>query len=133
MEDLKEKFKYAKAFAEADESAERHSRTIFEFNKMLRSGKSSLECYQWLQAEKDKEEYEWQKKHGFPMHLDFYYLYPEVIGPMPDTYEEWKEELKKYSKDSSSLRDKLIKKYGEDKVLKLEEEISKHTNKKFTF
>lgn len=72
MEDLKEKFKYAKAFAEADESAERHSRTIFEFNKMLRSGKSSLECYQWLQAEKDKEEYEWQKKHGFPMHLDFY-------------------------------------------------------------
>lgn len=133
METLKEKFKYAKAFAEAEESAERHSRAIFEFNKMLRSGKSSLECYQWLQMEQLKEESEFEKKHGFHMNMDFNYLYPEVIGPMPDTYEEWKEELKKYSKDSSSLRDKLIKKYGEDKVLKLEEEISKHTNKKFTF
>ena len=133
METLKEKFKYAKAFAEAEESAERHSRAIFEFNKMLRSGKSSLECYQWLQMEQLKEESEFEKKHGFPMHLDFYYLYPEVIGPMSDTYEEWKEELKKYSKDSPSFRDKLIKKHGEDKVLKLEEEISKHTNKKFTF
>ena len=89
MEDLKEKFKYAKAFAEAEERAERHGRTIFEFNKMLRSGKKThLECYQWLQMEQSKEESEFEKKHGFHMSMDFSYLYPEIIGPLPDTYEE---------------------------------------------
>ena len=69
-----------------------HSRAIFDFNKMLRGGKmKALDCYRWLENKQRQEETEFENKHGFHMDMSFKYLYPVVIGPMPDTYEEWKE------------------------------------------
>ena len=126
--------------AKIPEPADRHSRAIFEFNKMLRDGKmTTLDCYRWLENKQRQEETEFENKHGFHMDMSFKYLYPEVIGPMPDTYEEWKEKMMP-NKDGIYIdttkfppRNELVEKYGEEKVSKAEEEFTKLMGKPFKF
>lgn len=66
------------------------SRDIFHFNKMLHGGKMKpLDCYRWLEKRKELMEKEFKKEHGFYMNFSYNYLYPEIVVPLPDTYEEW--------------------------------------------
>ena len=117
-----------------------HGRAIFDFNKMLRGGKmKTLDCYRWLENKQRQEEAEFENKHGFHMDMSFKYLYPEVIGPMPDTYEEWKEKIIP-NKDEVyidttkfPLRSVLVEKYGEEKVNKTEKKFSELMGKPFKF
>ena len=137
MEDLvKELIEKAKM----PEPDDRHSRAIFDFNKMLRGGKmTTLDCYRWLENKQRQEETEFENKHGFHMDMSFSYLYPEFIGPMPDTYEEWKEKIRPHKDEAYidttkfPLRDELVEKYGEEKVSKVEEELAKLMGKPFKF
>ena len=129
---LKERYKDTKPYE--DHSAEIHSRAIFDFNKMLRGGQMKpLDCYRWLDKKRQQQEDVFAKSHGFRMDFSFNYLYPEVIGPMPDTYEEWKEELKKYSPKYKGIRQKLVEEYGEDKVKEAEERLTEMLGKEYKF
>ena len=129
---LKERYKDAKSYE--DPSAEIHCCAIFDFNKMLRGGQMKpLDCYRWLDKKRQQEEDAFTKVHGFIMDLSFSYLYPEIIGPMPDTYEEWKEELKKYSPKTKGIRQKLVEEYGEDKVKEAEERLTEMLGKEYKF
>lgn len=123
-----------------DEPDDRHSRAIFDFNKMLRGGKmTTLDCYRWLENKQRQEETEFEIKHGFHMDMSFNYLYPEIIGPMPDTYEEWKEKIRPHKNEAYidttkfPLRDELVEKYGEDEVNKAEKKFSELMGKPFKF
>lgn len=130
---LKERYKDAKPYE--DPSAEIHSRAIFDFNKMLRGGQMKpLDCYRWLDKKRQQQEDDFAKAHGFRMDFSFNYLYPEVIGPMPDTYEEWKEELKKYSpKNEGKNRQKYVEEYGEDRVKEVEEILTEMLGEEYKF
>ena len=126
--------------AKMPEPDDRHSRAIFDFNKMLRDGKmTTLDCYRWLENKQRQEETEFEAKHGFHMDMSFSYLYPEFIGPMPDTYEEWKEKMMP-NKDEIYIdttkfppRNELVEKYGEEKVSKAENKFTELIGKPFKF
>lgn len=130
-EKIKEHFKNCKEFK--SKSSEQISRAIFEFNKKLRNGATAEEAYFWLDCERHKIEQEFFEEHGFHMDFNFSFLYPEIIGYLPDTYEEWQDHLKKTSRLSEERMDKLLEnykkkshqelidKYGEEKVQALED------------
>lgn len=81
----------------AEERSECISRALYEFNRMLQRGeKSREECYMYL-FEKEKEISE---KYGFS--CSFSFLYPEWIFKVPDTYEEYKEQMNEFK---SNLED----------------------------
>ena len=140
-EKIKELYKNCKEFK--SKSSEQISRAIFEFNKKLRNGATAEEAYGWLNCERHRIEQEFFEDHGFHMDFTFNFLYPETIGYLPDTYEEWQDHLKKTSRLSEEGMDKLfenykeksrqelIDKYGEEKVQALEkalEEFAKNEN-----
>lgn len=123
-----------------DEPDDRYRRAIFDFNKMLRGGKmTTLDCYRWLENKQRQEETEFETKHGFHMDMSFKYLYPEFIGDMPDTYEDWKEKIRPHKDEAYidttkfPLRDELVEKYGEDEVNKVEKKFSELMGKPFKF
>lgn len=94
MENLKEMLKESSNSNELEKYAERYGRTIFDFNKTLRGGRvKPIDAYRWLQEKKQRDEAEFEREHGFRMNMDYLYIYPEVFGPMPDTFEEWKNQL----------------------------------------
>lgn len=52
-----------------------------KFNEMLHDGKHTREeCYNYLVEEKNKLECKFYQKNGFPIPLDFMFLYPESIS-----------------------------------------------------
>ena len=108
---------------------------IYKFNKMLQSREFSRdECYAWLKSKKEEREAMFEKKLGFHLCMDFNYLYPEVFGPTPETFEKWKDDLVGKRLNGIPLkREELVEKYGEEEVVQLEDSISKTTNKKFSF
>lgn len=130
-EKIKERFKNCKEFK--SKSSEQIGRAIFEFNKKLRNGATAEGAYFWLDCERHRIEQEFFEEHGFHMDFTFNFLYPEIIGYLPDTYEEWQAHLKKTSRLSEEgmgkllenykkkSRQELIDKYGEEKVRALEE------------
>ena len=82
----------------AEERSECISRALYEFNRMLqREEKSREECYMYL-FEKEREINE---KYGFSFAFSF--LYPEWIFKVPDTYEEYKEQMNKFKTDSEDI------------------------------
>ena len=108
---------------------------IYKFNKMLQSGEFSRdECYAWLKSKKEEREAMFEKKHGFHLCMDFNYLYPEVFGPTPETFEKWKDDLVGKRLNGIPLkREELVEKYGEEEVAQMERWMSKTQNKKFSF
>lgn len=84
---LKEKYKNAKGYY--DMSCEEINRAIFEFNKKLKNGERCDKAYTWLAEQRHKIENDFAERRGFRMDFSFNFLYPEIFGPMPDTYEEW--------------------------------------------
>ena len=66
--------------------------------------------------------------------MDFNYLYPEVFGPIPETFEKWKDDLVGKRLNGIPLkREELVEKYGEEEVAQMERWMSKTQNKKFSF
>ena len=72
--------KYKKLFGDSDECYV--TKDAFDkFNEMLNDGKHTQEeCYNYLVEEKNKFEYKFYQNHGFPISLDFMFLYPESIS-----------------------------------------------------
>ena len=71
--------KYKKLFGDSDECYVTKD-ALDKFNEMLNDGNHTRkECYNYLAEEKNKLEYKFYKNHGFPISLDFMFLYPESI------------------------------------------------------
>lgn len=71
--------KYKKLFGDSDECYVTKD-ALDKFNEMLNDGKHTREeCYNYLAEEKNKLEYKFYQDHGFPISLDFMFLYPERI------------------------------------------------------
>lgn len=102
-----------------DDSWEEVDHAIYEFNrKIKKDGWSSPQAYFWLQMEYNRI----YAKYGIDCAFNF--LYPEIIGPIPDTYEEWREELDKFKPNSKyeptdDFKQKLIERVGEDRAKKI--------------
>ena len=84
--------KYKKEYH--DDSSEQLDRAIYTYNKMIKNGKSAMEAYSWLMVQKRNIEADFERRRGFHMDFSFSFLYPDMCGPIPDTYEEWVEKKK---------------------------------------
>ena len=72
--------KYKKLFGDSDECYVTKD-ALDKFNEMLHDGKHTREeCYNYLVEEKNKLECKFYQKNGFPISLDFMFLYPESIS-----------------------------------------------------
>ena len=81
-----------KLIKQANERSEDISRALYEFNRMLqRKEKPREECYQFLYTKQKEIE----KKYGID--CGFSFLYPEWIFKVEDTYEKYKEAMKKFT------------------------------------
>ena len=77
-----------------DDSTEQLDRTIYTYNKMLKDGKSQGEASAYLMTQKHNIEADFERRRGFHMDFSYSFLYPDMFGPIPDTYEEWVEKKK---------------------------------------
>jgi hypothetical protein len=116
---------------------EQNSRIIFDFNKMLQGGKMKLiDCYRWLDKKREEKESRFEKEHGFHMDMGFSYLYPEMIC-MPDTFDEWRSELKKFQPFSKTLefpsKSRLTEKSCDRLCNRLNADLKKHKEDKDNF
>ena len=74
----------------SSEASDKIGRTIFEFNRMLRNDSTRDGAYAWLEEQKDKI----LSKYGLAHSYSF--LYPELLGDIPETYEEWRNQIEEH-------------------------------------
>jgi hypothetical protein len=81
----------------SSDASDKIGRTIFEFNRKLRNNSSRDEAYAWLEKQKD----EILSKYGLAHSYSF--LYPELLGDIPETYEEWRNQIKGHCIDGATV------------------------------
>lgn len=81
----------------SSEASDEIRRTIFEFNRKLRNDSSRNEAYAWLEEQKDKI----LSKYGLAHSYSF--LYPELLGDIPETYEEWRNQIEAHCIDGATF------------------------------
>ena len=85
-------------YKQAKERSEEISKALYEFNRMLQKReKSREECYMYLFERQTQIE----DKYGISCSFNF--LYPEWIFKVPDTYEEYKEQMNKFKSDLEDI------------------------------
>ncbi len=82
----------------AKERSEEISKSLYEFNRMLQKReKSREECYMYLFERQAQIE----DKYGVSCRFSF--LYPEWVFKVPDTYEEYKEQMNEFKSDLEDI------------------------------